>query len=1047
MADVNLYLHNVDKNLEEASRIATDAAKRIESKQLKLLDVIQSMGEYMTDDDATVRAKSIGFLSAILAALDSKALVRQQVSVITHFLIDRLEDETGLKEVAKGLIALLEMQRFGPEDAEEVTLALMKVDLHKHPQGTRFVVLKVMDVLFSKHRDVLKKLSDPFIDGFIELIGGEKDPRNLMIVFSLLKVLIIEFGIERHTEALFEACYVYYPITFTPPPNDPYGITAQDLKVRLRDCIAASGRFSEHVFKPLIDKLDSTSQSVKRDVLQTMAACALSYGPSIMAKHFASLWDAIKFEVLNSSDDELATDALSTMQAIAASLSYGLIDVPQPAAAQSRYLKAIVKETLELLKEPQQKQAKPAGQIVASVAKAGVVPFAYIIKSTLPTLLTVYDDSEGLAKQRAMLEVFNQILESTAAVYGEWGEMEPYPALENPLLEFKEKLFDIYSRALMGVNKEEVGFRTVALKGLEILSKVRKLFADNEIGMVVQYLDEVVLEREDSRQELKEVALQHLLQISTMKPSLIMEITFPALMATLPDSEEEARGKPYLVTLEALAKLSIERAVFEVLLTRLFNKLDIVIHNGSGPIYPRAILSTLLYVLQKKSAADHPDIPTFYERLVPALITKTISALTIHVETGTKANSSALIDDCMIEITGRLVNLVVRSLDATRQEKVLQDVFDLFVFNKPCCIILKNREQIAETFRPFGPHRVEQHVPYMTIFTCIVAGIRKEVNLPVEEISTFITQIAVSIPTLSLPYKTSHLRLLAIIINKWLPPSPSPDLASNEPISTLVRPSISSACSPEDTIRIAFWVTKAITMKGDKLGEPLTLQLVDLLSDPNYGSMASRGFAVLLGEDELLNKQNYAVQRLLSKQKIFFLVVPKLVEAFKRSEQTIKPNYLVALSNILRHIPSKIFLPSLPQLVPLLLQSLDLPTPVNDQSAVDVKLATLSTLSITILESANALQAHVSSLITRLLATATYHRDLGNPGAPRRVRKEALSCLRIFPGTLRNELVLPYKRQVVRGLVACLDDPKRGVRKEAVECRARWAQLDEPGED
>lgn len=68
-----------------------------------------------------------------------------------------------------------------------------------------------------------------------------------------------------------------------------------------------------------------------------------------------------------------------------------------------------------------------------------------------------------------------------------------------------------------------------------------------------------------------------------MKPSLIMDITFPALMATLPDSEEEAQGKLYLMTLEALAKLSGERAVFEVLLTRLFNKLDIVIHSAYYP--------------------------------------------------------------------------------------------------------------------------------------------------------------------------------------------------------------------------------------------------------------------------------------------------------------------------------------------------------------------------------------------------------------------------------------------------------------------------------
>jgi len=86
-----------------------------------------------------------------------------------------------------------------------------------------------------------------------------------------------------------------------------------------------------------------------------------------------------------------------------------------------------------------------------------------------------------------------------------------------------------------------------------------------------------------------------------------------------------------------------------------------------------------------------------------------------------------LVDDSMIGITGRLVNLVVRSLDATKQEKVLQDSFDLFVFNKPSGIILKNREQVAEVFRPFGPHRAEQHVSCMTIFTCIIAGIRKEV--------------------------------------------------------------------------------------------------------------------------------------------------------------------------------------------------------------------------------------------------------------------------------------------------------------------------------
>jgi len=65
------------------------------------------------------------------------------------------------------------------------------------------------------------------------------------------------------SQTLFDSVFCYFPITFRPPPNDPYGVTAQDLKNRLRDCIAASGEFAPYAFPQLIDKLDSTSPNVK----------------------------------------------------------------------------------------------------------------------------------------------------------------------------------------------------------------------------------------------------------------------------------------------------------------------------------------------------------------------------------------------------------------------------------------------------------------------------------------------------------------------------------------------------------------------------------------------------------------------------------------------------------------------------------------------------------------------------------------------------------------------------------------------------------------
>lgn len=36
---------------------------------------------------------------------------------------------------------------------------------------------------------------------------------------------------------MFDITYCYFPITFRPPPNDPYGISAEDLRLALRyDC-------------------------------------------------------------------------------------------------------------------------------------------------------------------------------------------------------------------------------------------------------------------------------------------------------------------------------------------------------------------------------------------------------------------------------------------------------------------------------------------------------------------------------------------------------------------------------------------------------------------------------------------------------------------------------------------------------------------------------------------------------------------------------------------------------------------------------------------
>lgn len=43
-------------------------------------------------------------------------------------------------------------------------------------------------------------MGDDSLAGIVDFMTGEKDPRNLMLVFSILKVVMVEWDISNHTE-------------------------------------------------------------------------------------------------------------------------------------------------------------------------------------------------------------------------------------------------------------------------------------------------------------------------------------------------------------------------------------------------------------------------------------------------------------------------------------------------------------------------------------------------------------------------------------------------------------------------------------------------------------------------------------------------------------------------------------------------------------------------------------------------------------------------------------------------------------------------------
>ncbi len=83
----------------------------LESKQLTLIEAVQSLGEYVNDEDSTIRARIIDYLSQIIGQLSPTFLSRQQTHVLCQFLCDRIEDGGAID----GLSKLQSLRRFNKD--------------------------------------------------------------------------------------------------------------------------------------------------------------------------------------------------------------------------------------------------------------------------------------------------------------------------------------------------------------------------------------------------------------------------------------------------------------------------------------------------------------------------------------------------------------------------------------------------------------------------------------------------------------------------------------------------------------------------------------------------------------------------------------------------------------------------------------------------------------------------------------------------------------------------------------------------------------------
>ncbi|PTU23935.1 hypothetical protein P175DRAFT_0426907 [Aspergillus ochraceoroseus IBT 24754] len=150
MSALQTFMLVVEHDKPAAREIAERIAQDVESKKTTLIEIVQSLGAYINDEDPILRGKAVSYLTAVIRALPPKFLSRQQIQVLTTFFCDRIEDGGAVT----GLDTLQKLDRFSKDMAQEVTTALFENfnTLQSRSQSQRFQVYQLLNELMFNHR-------------------------------------------------------------------------------------------------------------------------------------------------------------------------------------------------------------------------------------------------------------------------------------------------------------------------------------------------------------------------------------------------------------------------------------------------------------------------------------------------------------------------------------------------------------------------------------------------------------------------------------------------------------------------------------------------------------------------------------------------------------------------------------------------------------------------------------------------------------------------------------------------------------------------------
>ncbi|XP_071302373.1 MMS19 nucleotide excision repair protein homolog isoform X1 [Agelaius tricolor] len=995
---------------------AAEVAAGVKDGRWTVLQLVEALGFCLENTDPRMRGRGIQLLSQVLLQCYS-LLQEKEVLHLVLFYESRLQDNhLVIPSVLQGLRALSMCEVLSPGLAVSVLKAIFQeVHVQSLLQLDRHTVYSIITNFMSTREEELKGLGANFTFGFIQVMDGEKDPRNLLVAFQIVHDLIAkDYALGPFVEELFEVTSCYFPVDFTPPPNDPHGIQREDLILSLRAVLASTTQFAEFLLPLLIEKLDSELQSAKLDSLQTLTACCAIYGQKELQEFLPSLWSSLRREVFQTASEKIETECLAALRALSACLSRSVLSSDSEDLLDS-FLSSILQDCRHHLCEPDMKLVWPSAKLLQAAAGASLRTYHRITHSVLPLLLEQYTKHTQSSQRRTILEMLLGFLE----LQQKWGHVEED---ESPLLLHQAPVCSVVFSALLDPS---VQLQLVGIKALTVLGSLKGFLSSSNLELVVDHLIRLALHEEDSQSS--EAAMEAAGSLAPTYPKVFSGHMVPRLEEELQSEREESYHKRQSLQqrcLQALAAVSTHTSIVKETVPILLQHLQKVQKETEAKNTQDVIsVCQSLHRVALQCQQDAEGCWYFHQTVVPCLLAMAVQAA--MPESTHTLPGKALLEEEVLAAMIPVISAATTHLSPELAAQSVSRVVPLFLDGDVSFLPQNN---FPCSFQPFGDgEHLEAQRRLIALLMAFVCSLPRDVAIPQQE--WLLRELLALSCSSNCPFiATTAAKCFAGLVNKH-PAGQQLDEILQLAVNRM-EPSLAEGPRRTQALTLLLWVTKALVLRYHPLSSSLTDKLLGLLGDTELGPATADGFSLLMAESpDVLHKGCHADVRIMFRQRFFTDNVPKLVQGFHGAGPDVKANYLKGLSHVLNHLPKPVLVTELPTLLSLLLEALSCSDRV-------VQLSTLSCLHPLLLEAPQIMSLHVDTLVTKFLNLTS--------SPTMAVRIAALRCAHALT-SLPTTVLLPYKGRVIRALAKPLDDKKRLVRKEAVAARGEWFLLGSPG--